>query len=558
MNHLRGSVLPAPRFHRGPLSPPLLDVNGYRHLQTFFPTLTKVFRLATVNSNDEIWMDTPWRVEGIDCSGTTGPCTLTLRSNSDLSGESIRQSAFLKTTHLLDPVCWIQGEYALPKESGLPWHRKAWQQAWNKLQDTGNQAYVEAVCSYAVGRINQGGLSPHFNAFYGSFCARAETYRYNLSDDFQSYRHERWFWRGYKKGLFQFKVLNTANPGEPVPPEVVAEIIKEYDESDEASEETLDCIDVEDDGDGSIHSAESDDMEFGPRSSPPSGGASATSSVSSDEESDDSPEHSIYAEIPNYPVMLILTEKNDGTMDSLFENPRLTGREPGTPEWEELWTAWTFQVIAALCCAQRLIGLTHNDLHTNNIVWSSTKEEYITYTSQTGSFRVPTFGRIFRIIDFGRAIFTINKHQFISDDFKNENHAAGQYVFSPLVKRFEKEIPPNPSFDLCRFAVSLIEGVFPNKPERRKGGAILSEEKGLVVYETVSPLYNLLWSWMIDDDGRNVFINPDETERFPDFDLYKHIAEFIHKAIPYQQIGHVAFKAFYTEGTGVKGYPLFC
>ena len=553
MSQLRGSKLPTPRFHTGPLSPSLLHVEGYKHLQTFFPTLTKLFRLSHWPSGHEIWMDTPWRVVGIDCSGTAGPCEVSLISNSDLSGQPITKTAFLKTTHLLDPIQWIRGHYALPKEGGLPWHHKAWQHAWQKLQDPGNQAYVEAVCSYAVSRISQAGLSPHFNMLYGSFCSRAETYRYNLSDDFQSYRYERWFWRGYNKALFKFKVVNNLTPGEPVPQEVIDDILHEYLESESASEESLGSIDIDNVETGSIHSADSiSGIQLTERVP-----SSSSASDDTDTYSEEPDKYSIYAEIQNYPVMLILTERNEGTMDSLFENPSLVGHQPGTPEWDEIWTAWTFQIIAALCCLQTLIGFTHNDLHTNNIVWTTTEQEYIVYTSQTTTFRVPTFGRIFRIIDFGRSIFTINKQQFISDDFKNEHHAEGQYVFSPLVKKFDKEIPPNPSFDLCRLAVSLIEGVFPEKPAKKEGGAILSKEKGLTVYETVSPLYNILWSWMIDDEGRNIFINPDESERFPDFDLYKHIAEFVHKAIPSQQVGHEAFVRFQVDA-GPKGYSLFC
>jgi len=559
---LRGIQLPAPRFNTGPISSALFNVEGYKHLQTFFPTLTKLFRLGKWTSGNEIWMDTPWRINAIDCSGTTGPCSVTVRSNSDSSGELLTKDVFLKATHLLDPIYWIRGAYALPKEGCLPWHHKGWLRAWQKLQDPDNQAYVEAVCSYAVGRISQSGLSPHFNCFYGAFCARADTYRYNLTEDFQSYRHERWFWKGYHRELFKFKVVNNLNHEMKVPDDVIEDILQEYIDSDSGSgseynskSETLDEIDV---GSiksiGSLHSADSMcDVSFVNRGESSSSGSSHSGTTTSELED----VYTIYAEIPNYPVMLILTEKNEGTMDSLFENPSLIGCVPGTSEWENRWSAWTFQIIAALSCLQTLIGFTHNDLHTNNIVWNTTTDEYILYKTRSGTgYRIPTFGKLFKIIDFGRSIFTINRKQFISDDFKNENHAEGQYVFSPLVKRFDKEIPPNPSFDLCRLAVSMIDGVFPKKPTK-KGDVILSEEDGLTVYETESPLYNLLWSWMIDDDGRNIFINPDGSERFPDFDLYKHIAEFVHKAIPSQQLGHEVFINFQDDSVE-KGYSLFC
>jgi hypothetical protein len=218
-------------------------------------------------------------------------------------------------------------------------------------------------------------------------------------------------------------------------------------------------------------------------------------------------------------------------------------------------------VVAALTVAQTIIGFTHNDLHTNNIVWIPTKEEFLYYTLKSGAtFKVPTFGKLFRIIDFGRAIFTINKAQFISDDFRVGNDADGQYSFYPLHENPDEEVLPNPSFDLCRLAVSLFEALYPNRPDELEGGNVLSSEDGFVVNETVSPLCNCLWSWMIDDFGANVLLNPDGSERFPDFDLYKHIAAYVHVAIPSQQFTHPTFDQFQinpSEVGDVRKWQLF-
>jgi hypothetical protein len=245
--------------------------------------------------------------------------------------------------------------------------------------------------------------------------------------------------------------------------------------------------------------------------------------------------------------MLIAVEENRGTMDDLLGNEAEVGVSIGTEEWEERWSAWIFQVIAALSVAQTLLGLTHNDLHTNNIVWTETEEKYLWYRSRAGAvFRVPTFGKLFRLIDFGRAIFTINGRQFISDDFRNGNDAEGQYYFKPLNQRCKPDeaIPPNPSFDLSRLAVSMLEGIFPEAPKEKEGGAVLSSEEDMEVRETVSPLYNTIWRWLVDDDGHNILVEPDGEERFPDFGLYKHIAAKVHSAIPAQQFSKAAFDRF--------------
>jgi hypothetical protein len=560
MNQLRGVKLPTLRYNTGPLSEDLLSVNGYSNLQTFFPTLSKLLHLGKLNSNDEIWMESKWRISSIDCSGTSGPCSVKLEQNTDISNNFVPENnpAFLKVTHLLDPLKWIQGDYTIPKEPGLPWHPKRWKTTWEKLQDPGNQAYIDTLCSYTVGRIREQDLSPHFNLFYGAFCARASKYLYNLTDDYQSYRYESWLWKGLKRELFKFKVVNGENVNEPVPQEIIDKLIEEYTDEDDKSI-VLDMIPMDDNIDaGSIHSDSFSDISYHTKNDDMNKSASESDSDCSEgsdgsDGSDDS-KYKIYAEIDNYPVMIIITERNVNTMDSLFENFDEVGASPGTPEWLNRWSAWIFQIIAALSVAQSLIGLTHNDLHTNNIVWSKTDDEFINYKLRSGMhFKVPTYGKVFRIIDYGRAIFRINGQRFISDDFKKGNDADGQYVFQPLVQKFKKEIPPNPSFDLARLTVSMIDGIFPNKPPVRDGGDVLSKEQGLVVMETTSELYNLIWSWMIDDMGRNIFVNPNGTERFPDFELYKHIAEYVHGAVPAKQFFTPVCQAFRVEEDQVSG-----
>lgn len=503
---------------------------------------------------------------GLDISGTSGPCRLSLVLNTDGSGAAVERhghDAYLKVTHLLDPVRWMKGKYSLPKQSGLPWHNKTWATAWSKLQDSWNQAYVESIASYALGRLRDEGISPHFNEFYGAFCARADIYRYNLTDEFGSYRNARWFWHGQKKGLYKLCVLDKDDPSIPVEQDVVNDLLREPSvieseeesdsEAEDSSEESEEEISIEE-GEVkieamSLHSDEMSELSF--------------ADPDEEDESEAPPDdYKIYAELNDFPVMLIAIERNSGTMDALLDDCIEIGATHGTPEWELRWSAWLFQVLAALSVAQSLLGFTHNDLHTNNIVWTPTTEEYLYYTLQSGAtFKVPTFGKLFRVIDFGRAIFSINGTQFISDDFRNGNDAEGQYSFKPLHPRPKEEVGPNPSFDLSRLAVSLFEALFPDAPEDKEGGGVLSSEEGIIMNETVSPLYNCLWSWMVDDDGNNILIEPDGEERFPDFELYRHIAAKIHTAVPSQQFKHPAFDRFQvnpSEVGDVKKWNLFC
>jgi len=557
-SNLRGMSLPPPQFRIASLSKDLSEVKGFNSLQTFFPAMSKLYQL-TPQQMDKVWLDTQWRITGLDISGTSGPCTLNLVSNRDISGvESTRRPAFLKVTHLLDPIRWMKGKYSLPKNNGLPWLNKTWASAWTKLQDSWNQAYVETIASYALGRMRDAGVSPHFNEFYGAFCARADVYRYNLTEEFGSYRNARWFWNGRNSNYFKIHVMNSADPSVPVSSDVFNDFNAEppaselYSDSedDENDEEIVITDEVVDTDLGSLHSGGMSELSF-------------TKESEEDSDVDGSDDKiKVYAELSDFPVMLIAVEKNNGTMDALFDDYEEVGATVGTPEWELRWSAWIFQVVAAMSVAQTFIGLTHNDLHTNNIVWTPTTEEFLYYTLNSGAtFKVPTFGKLFRVIDFGRAIFTINGTQFISDDFREKNDADGQYSFKPLHPRPKNEVLPNPSFDLARLGVSLFEALFPEKPDDKEGGAVLSSEEGLIMNETISPLCNCIWSWMLDDDGNNILVESNGEERFPGFDLYTHIAANVHGAIPSKQFSQPAFDRFQvnpSEVGDVKKWLLYC
>ena len=566
---LRGISTKEPTFYCGTMSDEIRNVRGYSGLQTFFPTLTGLNSDIGDIRGQEVWMDHASRIVGMDISGGTGVCDVRIQRNSaagTAAAKTESRRVFLKVTHLLDPIHWIRGEYSLPNDAALPGNQKTWATAWKKLHDPWNQAYIESVASYALGRLAEEGVTPHFNRFYGSFCAKAATYRYNLTDDFYSYRDERWFWKGYDKSLFKLSVRHRKNPDAPVPEKIrefVFDADIDFDESSSIStdseEKELENIVVDSAKEGSIHSADSMSSVSFEKSDEDKSSSDASSGLGSDM-SDLLEAYEVHAEMMNYPVMLIFTEMNTGTMEDLLTNFEEVGASPGMVEWEERWTAWLFQIIAALVCAQKIIGFTHNDLHTNNIVWTATEEKFLYYRTKTDIiYRIPTFGKIFKIIDFGRAIFTVNGAMYISDDFREDNDAGEQYAFSPLCEGYEKEVPPNPSFDLCRLAVSLLGSLFPVKPDEIEDGDVLSKERGLVVRETVSELYNLLWSFMIDDAGKNVFMNPDESERFPNFDLYKHIAEWVHVAVPAEQVGKAIFGGFVVDSgmAGEKVYPLF-
>ena len=518
-------------------------------------------------------MDQRFRIIGAPGLSRSGAMNLTVEKNVKESGIEVQDiSGFMKVTHLLDPISWLRGKYGIEDASGAIsfFNEAPTEKIREKLNNHMNQAYVEAVASYSLSKLREGDISPHFHYFYGAFRGISETYSYNISDVFASYRHCRWFWNHQETGVFELSVDN----GESLEQEVLDAIFEppstlhsETNSEAESETEELESLDGQLVGAVELESLSTTSMES--VSYKEDNESEDEEDEDDDEDDDDTSEAeddeslNVLAKIHNFPVMLLFTESSEGTMDSLLENFDEVGAKPGLKKWDEIWLAWVFQIISALCVVQAMFGFSHNDLHTNNIVWTKTDIKFLHYRSRDGTtWKVPTYGKLFRIIDFGRAIFWINKKLFCSDDFSQENDAADQYNFGPLkTDTFSAEIHPNPSFDLCRLAVSLFEGLFPVEPLIKKGGMILSAEPGLKVRETESDLYNLLWSWMIDEDGRNVMMEPNGKERYPDFDLYKVIAAKVHDSVPSEQITRPIFEKFRVSKNSVgkaKVYNLFC
>ena len=497
----------------------------------------------------DLWLDHEWRWNGQSTTAQKGTCKIDIKNPA---GETKAINAFCKITHVLDPIRWIKRKYS-EIDGGSPENQKAYKAYNTKMNDPMNQAYVEALTYYCCSRLREKDTSPHFTYFYGAFKANAHAYKFNITDDFDHYRNMKWFWEGYDAKLFTFSFENAENETESQKDECVRRpSFLEEDVDSERSSDSSSSRDesiqrsISDSGGGSIHSA--DNLSF------------HTGESSDDDTNDDMDEPAFFLEVENFPVMLMYLEKNDGVMDDLLNDS--IGVSPGSPEWESMWSAWLFQILSALCVAQHTLSLTHNDLHSNNIVWTETEEEFLYYQKRDGTcFKVPTYGKIFRLIDFGRAIFRLKNKVIFSDDFRDGNDAATQYNFGALRDSTRSELGPNPSFDLARLAVSMFEALFPNEPDKKKGGKVLSEEEGLTVRETESDLFNTMWSWMVTDFGENILINAAGEEKYPDFDLYNVIAEQCHQAVPSEQLNKKPFAGFkIMKGDvpqGQKVYSLF-
>ena len=244
----------------------------------------------------------------------------------------------------------------------------------------------------------------------------------------------------------------------------------------------------------------------------------------SDNSSDysDIEEETLFLTFPKFPVQVICMENCENTFDDLIMNNDLSHDE---------WFSALMQIIMILITYQKTFSFTHNDLHTNNIMYVSTNKKYINYCYKKKYYKVPTFGKIFKIIDFGRAIYKLGGKTFCSDSFQLGGDAATQYNTEPYLNEKKPRLEPNFSFDLCRLACSIFDYIVDDVDDIKN----LSE---------CEPIVKLIVEWCIDDNGINVLYKNNGLERYPDFKLYKMISRCVHNHTPAAQLERAEFSKF--------------
>lgn len=260
---------------------------------------------------------------------------------------------------------------------------------------------------------------------------------------------------------------------------------------------------------------------------------------SEDEYDREDEDDGIYVEIDKFPVNAILMEECEDTLDTLMENDEVTSPEQ--------WSSILMQIIMTLIAYQKLFGFTHNDLHTNNVMFTETQKEYLYYTYDGKHYRVPTFGKIFKIIDFGRSVYKFKNITMCSDSFHSSGDAATQYNFPPYMNAKKSLLEPNFSFDLCRLACSMFDYFIP------MGDVDSIDSDRVKQLISNNPIIALIDEWVRDDKGRNVLYKSSGKERYPDFKLYKMIARTVHNHIPAKQLANPLFSKYEVKRSSLSG-----
>ena len=474
----------------------------------------------------------------------------------EIEVNGVKHEVYEKTIHLMDAFKTIRYGKKYPEER----LKFLWGQYDEEfLNNPNNQAYVDVASSYFASTLHEQLGSPHFVKFFQTFRGIAKNYKFNITDDVSSYRFSNWFWASYDANTFSLEVFEKETEN-PLTQEEILQLLRpdpdlccdsDSDEDEESSSsnsvESLPEINQDNLEETEIESVkdfgvDSDEVEILKRRS-----GKDTSDKYNNSSSSEFDMYTIYAIIKEMPVIVMHTERMTGIMDDLLEDEEFDGT------WELRWTAWIFQVIVALIQLQSNYQLVHNDLHTNNILWKETEEEFFTYKDKTGKlFKIPTFGKRFVIIDFGRATFTFNGTEICSSDFFDGADAEGQYNYGVWRNKNEPLVRPNPSFDLTRLSTSLTRVLFSQNPPEKMNSPIMSREDKWIVRETTSDLFNMLWTWLVDTEQENILETEDGDEKFPGFDLYQHIANSCKKARPDDWINKTIFSKFVVKSTEDK------
>ena len=221
----------------------------------------------------------------------------------------------------------------------------------------------------------------------------------------------------------------------------------------------------------------------------------------------------VVSKLYDLPVQLLFIQKFDSTLEDLLKNDIDLN----------ILESCLFQIIFCLAYLQKHFYFTHNDLHINNVMFVKTETLYLYYKFNNIYFKIPTFGYIFKIIDFGRSVFTYKNRVFHNDSFSKYGDAEGQYDYPhPSIKgfkrnRYDNKITPNPSFDICRLSITILD--------------CLDDMDGDVVH--------FLNYMSTDCNGRNLHKHGDES-----FELYIDIARDSRNAIPHELILNKIFKKY--------------
>ena len=489
---------------------------------------------------------------------------------------TLQKPIFIKFGPLLDPIRYMIGKYNISDDKirTLPSLTTTTHDCLPKILDKNNTSYVDNFFCFLTSKLLHEHKFSHGLDYYGSFVGLQDKYKMNIMDDLEYLQTSTYFNENVGKhftcpflnnkvdftnfGSRSNKLkLNISNKTElsdisvldldaeeleisveNVESNNVIENVYEKTESIKSmtstsssnssnnSETNYSTEDEESVKESGSESEEEEGSETGSEenshTADDSDSSSEFSKISSRDDNETSEEEDIFAYINHFPVHMICLEKCDGTIDELFDKSIIT---------LETGSSAMMQIIMSLIAYQKTFHFTHNDLHTNNIMYVNTEEEFLYYKFNNKTYKVPTYGKMYKIIDFGRGIYKFQGKTYCSDSFASGGDGHTQYNCEPFMDENKPRIDPNYSFDLCRLGCSIYD-------------FIIDDDENEDEYDE---LQKTIVRWCLDDNGKNVLYKKNGEERYPNFKLYKMIARTVHHHTPQEQLNFPLFSQYETN-----------
>ena len=533
------------------------DLLNLENVQNYLPIYKKYFSLNE-NNFDLINLNQKHRLIELfeKKSFNKYECLIHSETNKANSKE-----VFFKMSPLIDPVQYVIGKLNINDDdlSKLP---NLDTDITDRTNNDNHSAYTDGFFSYLSSQLLNEFNFIHGLDFYGSFLGIKNDYKFNVTEDLE-YLVESDHFHNNKDVLFQLdnnfhddlinfdtrtnkkrikinqpkstedNILNLSDINDL---KQLDSLFIQNNENDskmellfktEITDNTKTCKTNDESSECSSNSSNTKDDESESFSDSESYESESGSDLNSSDLST-ATEDETNLVLPKYPVHLIALESCEQTFENLILKNDLTDSE---------WESAIFQIIISLIAYQKTFNFTHNDLHTSNIMYISTDKPYFYYKVNNVHYKIQTYGRLFKIIDFGRAIYKFKGNLICSDSFESKGDAAGQYNIEPFFNDKKPRLEPNLSFDICRLGCSIFDFIVDDLT---------------AVDKIRSPIKKLIISWCYDDKHRNILYKTSGKERYPEFKLYKMISRTVHNYIPSEVIQNNIFNKYVVSKKQIK------
>ena len=475
-----------------------------------------------------------------------------------------KKKIFFKFSPIIDPIKFITNNYDLSHTEllNLPQYNTN-TNTCESMYNFNNSAYIDSFFYYLSSQLFHNYNFMNGIDFYGSFLGIKNNFYFNIADDIENLHESELFHknnnvifeitneyytnlsnydtRNYKKPLTIANVINDKNILNLSDISNISDINNLFINNNDLSKNIFTPNILYENNTNDLKKSNKTDESGSSCSSRTSNtnnsdvdsesGSDSESHANSDKSSlsnSTMSEDEIFINLFKFPIQIIALEKCENTLDSLFNDQNIT---------EDELSGIITQILLILITYQKLFNFTHNDLHSNNIMYIKTEKQFLYYKYNSKYYKIPTFGKIFKIIDFGRAIYKYKGNLLCSDSYDFKGDAATLYNFEPYFNNNKPRLEPNYSFDLCRLGCSLYDYFIDDLEDINK---------------ITSPIIKIIINWCYDDKKRNILYKNNGTERYPDFKLYKMIARTVTKHTPDNVLKNDFFNQYVTSKKNIN------